>query len=273
MTKCKICGEEKKDNKGLSYHCSTKHGVKYVDYVLQHELDGVWPLCKCGCGGKVRFLSGRFMDFVGGHQSIGLKRSEETKKKISLAGMGRKHSEETKKKLANAARKDIEKIKKMHDAVRGKPKTEEHRQKISETRKRLFAEGKLEINRDKVSESMVRKYQEEGFRWAHGHYTSSKTGKTCYYRSSWEHRQMELLDSDPVVEWWEHEPHCIDYYFEDQLRRYLPDFLVRYSDGRRELQEIGVKEMKQDLVRNAAKSEAARRWCDERGYSFRIVSF
>jgi len=62
-------------------------------------------LCNCGCGSMVGWnkYRKRWNKFIVGHGQIGLKRTEETKKKLrqSHKGMtGRKHTEETKRKMS-----------------------------------------------------------------------------------------------------------------------------------------------------------------------------
>jgi len=98
----------------------------------------------------------------------GYKQTEEHKKKISLALKG-KHfslktefkkghiiSKETKKKMSLAKlgnknpTKKLETRKKLSKTLKGKYKSKEHKRKLSETRKRLFKEGKLKpINKGK----------------------------------------------------------------------------------------------------------------------------
>jgi len=98
------------------------------------------------------------------------KRSEETKRKISLAAkgnqrwLGKKHTEESKKKISIYAKERIRnknpfygrhhsneskqkirltKLGKPNLLLRGKPKSEETKKKISEIKKKLYSEGKI----------------------------------------------------------------------------------------------------------------------------------
>lgn len=116
-------------------------------------------------------------------------------------------------------------------------------------------------------------YLDGGMSWSKGHYLSSKTKRDCYYRSSWELRYMKQLDEDQNVAWWEYEPLRIPYEFEGNPHHYVPDFVVTYIDGRRELQEMGREYTKSTLPIGAAKSQAGREWAQKNGLSFRLVSF
>ncbi len=156
----------------------------------------------------------------------------------------------------------------------------EQREKMMEASKRAgrtfsarVASGQIVVNRDKISESVTRRYLEGGFQWARGRYEESPSKSTkpsSYYRSSWELDFMRRLDADPTVLEWTHEPLWIRYEWEGR-RRYIPDFRVRYSDGRTELVELGVKAVK-DLPRNAAKHAAARDLCEKNGWLFMVLS-
>lgn len=125
----------------------------------------------------------------------------------------------------------------------------------------------------KNSVNVTNKYLSGGFQWSRGHYRSIKTGKDCYYRSSWELRHMQNLDQDETVAWWDYEPRSFEYQWNGGTHRYIPDFIVRYKNGSRELQEIGVKKMKESIERNIAKREAAMKWCSNNNVCYRIISF
>lgn len=73
MYKCNRCKEEKKFETydKLRRHVGMVHKVNSVDFHVEQRLNGVWPTCKCGCKGKVRWsydLKG-FREFCQGHQS------------------------------------------------------------------------------------------------------------------------------------------------------------------------------------------------------------
>jgi hypothetical protein len=77
------------------------------------------------------------------------------------------------------------------------------------------------------------------------------------------------LDEDSTVVRYIPEPFRVPYTYKESARSYVPDIFVEYGDG--SIEVIEVKPIYQvDHPRNVAKFEAARRFCDERGYKFRI---
>jgi len=68
---CKLCRKEFNNNISLSRHMSKTHHIKCDQFYVDYFLNGEWPLCKCGCGEKVKWarqLKG-FRDYIAGHQS------------------------------------------------------------------------------------------------------------------------------------------------------------------------------------------------------------
>lgn len=103
----------------------------------------------------------------------------------------------------------------------------------------------------------------------HGVYVSSKAGK-CMYKSSWELAYMKHLDASQAVESWRYEPFKIPYEYRSGRRRcYIPDFLVIYSDGRREVIEIKPTDY---LSRGdvCTKAKAALAWCKQNNYIYKF---
>jgi hypothetical protein len=87
-------------------------------------------------------------------RGLGIKKSEEHKRKIGDAQLGPKNhrygkklTEEQKDRLrtiSTGRKHSSDSIRKMSEAKKGKPRSEETKRKISESRKRLFAEKKKE---------------------------------------------------------------------------------------------------------------------------------
>ena len=106
-----------------------------------------------------------------------------------------------------------------------------------------------------------------------GSYTSPLAGE-CKYRSGWELKVMVHLDADPNVETWSYEKTVIEYVSNvrtKKIRKYYPDFLVKYKDGRVELLEVKPKrKLEQLTVRK--KAEAAREWCKVNGLTYKILT-
>jgi hypothetical protein len=96
--KCKQCEKTFPDYDGLRRHTARIHKVDSYQFYVNTKLNGVWPVCKCGCGEKVMWSRQlkQFRDYVAGHQSRihnnwgnnpeALKKSLETRKKRFDAG-------------------------------------------------------------------------------------------------------------------------------------------------------------------------------------------
>jgi len=85
---------------------------------------------------------------------------------------------------------------------------------------------------------------------------------------------MLHLDSNPNVEFWSYEKIVIEYVSNkktNKIRKYYPDFLVKYKDGRSELIEVKPKrKLEQAIVKK--KMEAAVVWCANHGMTYRIIT-
>jgi hypothetical protein len=85
---------------------------------------------------------------------------------------------------------------------------------------------------------------------------------------------MIFLDSNPEVETWSYESVVIEYISNVRcmkVRKYYPDFLVKYRDGRTELIEVKPKRKLEQLTVKK-KMTAAMLWCAERGMTYRIMT-
>lgn len=69
--KCEICQKEFDSLWGLSSHNVKKHDIKPQETFIKHNLEGISPTCKCGCGETPTFLGIQkgFRDFIRGHAS------------------------------------------------------------------------------------------------------------------------------------------------------------------------------------------------------------
>lgn len=116
------------------------------------------------------------------------------------------------------------------------------------------------------------------------------------YRSSWERTFMNWCDKTESVQNWSSEEMCIAYRdpVSKKTRRYFPDFIIRVmeSDGLIVTKMIEVKPHKEVVgpeknpkrktkswlyavhtyVTNMAKWEAAREFCEDRGWEFVIIT-
>ena len=107
-----------------------------------------------------------------------------------------------------------------------------------------------------------------------GMYVSTKTGKSCKYRSGWELLYMQWLDVNVDVRAWSYEGVIIPYVSNvrsKKMRRYFPDFLVEYKDAHVELVEIKpAKRVHQANVHK--KLMAAGDHCRAHGWSMVILT-
>lgn len=93
------------------------------------------------------------------------------------------------------------------------------------------------------------------------------------YDSDLERRMMVELEADPVVAKWQ-KRHDISIPWIDENgreRRYRPDFLVEYTDGRKIIIEIKGADMV-DSPSVLRKQSAAREWCRKRGMSYELTT-
>ena len=116
------------------------------------------------------------------------------------------------------------------------------------------------------------------------------------YRSSWERSFMKWVDLNESVEQWQSEEKCVWYYdpCTKKKRRYFPDFIIYYKDkkGVHKTEMIEIKPHRQvvgpnphpkrrtkawmnevrTFITNRAKWDAACVYCEDRGWSFRIIT-
>lgn len=111
------------------------------------------------------------------------------------------------------------------------------------------------------------------------------------YRSNWEQRLFYRLDNDPGVARWASEEFCIPYMnpIDKKIHRYFPDVYVENVNGEKFVIEIKPsaqtkppnkppKNTKRYLtevstyVINKAKWYAADKFCEEKGWAFKIIT-
>ena len=104
-----------------------------------------------------------------------------------------------------------------------------------------------------------------------GKYVSTKMNKAFTYRSGWECTVYECLDIDNDVMGFEVEPFEIDYIHKGKAHKYLPDLMVYFVDGHKELWEI--KPSRQtDLQKNKDKWHFAEQACQNQGWTFQVIT-
>lgn len=115
----------------------------------------------------------------------------------------------------------------------------------------------------KKAPSKKKKRRKKGGRYKTGLHTSPKCLNEMKYRSGWELTTALHLDSDDSVVSYEYEPIAIEYVSNvrsGKIRKYYPDFLVRYKDGKVVLVEV--KRVNQlNNITVLKKAKAAEQWC------------
>lgn len=123
----------------------------------------------------------------------------------------------------------------------------------------------------------------------------SLDSKGNFYRSSWEKRAMMFFDIHPGIVKWSSEPFSIPYFnsVKNKVSNYYIDFFVETSNGKKFLVEVkpkketippvypkkktpkGIANYNTAILTytvNLAKWEAAKKFCEEKGLEFMILT-
>ena len=115
------------------------------------------------------------------------------------------------------------------------------------------------------------------------------------YRSLWERRFMVYCDTNDKILEWSSEETVVRYYdpTSRKIRRYFPDFYIKVQEanGTTKKYLIEIKPQRQtvpptkpqrqtkkyisevyEYAKNQSKWEAAREWCADRGYEFKVIT-
>ncbi len=160
-------------------HSIQKHKTSTEELYVKYILKGVTPKCECGCDGKPNFISiGKgFSKFIKTHHNRvkgknNFHKNPETHKKAietqkknwkegKYVGWWEKNDEETKNKIEGIKEKlrnDKDRSKKISNALKGVPKSEESKIKLSVTQKKRFENNpQLKINQSKTRLEWMRK--------------------------------------------------------------------------------------------------------------------
>lgn len=105
-----------------------------------------------------------------------------------------------------------------------------------------------------------------------GYLVSTKNGgKEMHYRSGYECDVYECLEALPEVLSYDVEPFKVQYSFEGESHEYNPDLCVLFVDGHTEVWEIKPANQTH-LPRNNAKWTACQQYCQQRGYTFMVLT-
>jgi hypothetical protein len=140
---------------------------------------------------------------------------------------GKHHTEEAKEKISKH-HKETGCLQGEKNPMYGKSHSVETRQKMSEIVSSEMVAGKRR--------AYGKNFHEKGYVY------SEKLGTDVFYRSSWEKAVIGWLDKAIEIKTFKYEPFAIPYFQKESerlnRRNYIPDFLVEYIDGRKELWEI-----------------------------------
>lgn len=154
MFNCTFCDKSYNTAQGLNVHYRKTHELtgKELIYNLIHGISEI-PTCRCGCGEQTSLSTNGYREFVHGHyvrttngfySETGIARAAETRRKQFASGertqwnKGIKLQGEKLEKAQQVA-KAPERCRKISEALTGKPKSEEHRQKIATNRKEYWS--------------------------------------------------------------------------------------------------------------------------------------
>jgi len=115
------------------------------------------------------------------------------------------------------------------------------------------------------------------------------------YRSLWERKFMVYCDTNENIIEWGSEEIALPYRspIDNKVHRYFPDFLIKVKESNEQIKKylIEIKPKRQttpppkpqrqtkkylyeayEYAKNQAKWEAAKEWCADRGYEFKVLT-
>lgn len=108
-------------------------------------------------------------------------------------------------------------------------------------------------------------------RFRQGTFVSQKNKKEFQYRSGLECELFEILETVSIVKQYDYESIEIPYTFDGKSRKYIPDYIVVYQNGDKEVLEVKPSSQT-DLPINKAKWDAAEAYCKFRGWTFNVIN-
>lgn len=207
----------------------------------------------------------------------GIKRksfSEEHRQKLSRAKIGHSTSEQTRQKLSKTNKGHLvseETRQKIRKGNQDKVVLEETRQKISLANKgRKLSEVTKQRMSKSRSKSIALGLFHPGCYGQRGYFFSEKNNRSLYYESSYELLAFQILEQMSIVKNYRRCPFSVPYMTNDGCaHRYIPDVLVTYQSRKQQVIEVKPK-YALDLWENPVKIEAAKKFCEDKGMSFRV---
>lgn len=117
----------------------------------------------------------------------------------------------------------------------------------------------------------IKKAKKKKPTYKQGNYFSKKNSKELFFRSGLELEFYKILEDKKDVNKYAVEPIEIDYIFEGSSHRYIPDILVEYTNGIKQLWEIKPFHQRK-LPKNQAKWKAANEYCKKRNWEFIVLT-
>lgn len=119
--------------------------------------------------------------------------------------------------------------------------------------------------------------------------------RNIIYRSLWERKFMVYCDTNQNILEWGSEEMCLPYKspVDNRYHKYFPDFYIKVKESNGKIKKyiIEIKPLKQTIepkvqkrktkgyiyevveyAKNQAKWEAAREWCADHGYEFKVIT-
>ena len=113
-----------------------------------------------------------------------------------------------------------------------------------------------------ISKKMKTMTHQYSSNYKNGYFFSTKNNKQIFYRSSYELQAFQLLEQMSKVLSYEYEALIIPYDFYEKLCFYVPDILITYTDGTKELIEIKPTGFTTKTI-FLAKMEGLKKYCQE----------
>ena len=192
--------------------------------------------------------------------------------KKSIASKGRKISKKTRLKMSKSqkiAQNKPEAKLNMSKALKGRKFSIEHKRNLSLAgkgkHKKLLSEEQKENISVGVSKAIIEGKMKPNSNYKTGYFFSKINNKEMYYRSSYELETYKLLDDEDaqsIIKSWKTEPFTIPYKKDGITRNHVPDILVEYKSGKKQI--INVKPEKRLNERdNILKHQAADKYAEE----------
>lgn len=252
----------------FSSHLRKSHSITVQQYYKLWQKDESLWLCQCGCSNETSWQprGGYFIDFVNGHNFKG-----KTKDNDEVVSRRAKKMVQNEKWQASTWQKghkpwnqgmtcetnDVVKL--CVDALRNW-KLFASSEKIADvmsrriaTTKRNFSEGKrvsgfLLLDAHQASEMRLRALRTMALRGSFpnsrkfktGYFTSSKSGKTFFYGSSYELERMRHFDANENIAYWGRCKDLVEFVstVDGKPHHYNPDFEIISHDGNVIIEEV-----------------------------------